>query len=468
MLPITLDDSGPAVRQIERQVGLLIERGHLKPGAQVPSVRQLAEELNVSTFTVVTAYDRLVSSNYLVSRRARGYFVAQKSLSHLEDPALLAGSAIDAPWLFRAIKEQDGSIKAGAGVLPTDWIDSEMIRQSARFAVRHSGDSFSQYPSPLGYRPLRDLVALKLIDLGISVQSEQVVTTAGASHAIDLTLRTLLPAGSTVLIEDPGYYTLFSHLEAANIRFATVPRRFDGIDIDALEQAVRLHEPKLLFLNSVLHNPTGSTLSTINAHKILGLAERYDFLIIEDDIYCDFYEGRAFRLANLDQLQRVIYVGSYAKTISPSLRVGFLAAGTEIARRLAARKLLTCLATSELSERIVAELLTSGAYRRHMERLRERLADTRPRVASRLRSLGFDTPVQTAGGFFLWGQWSDGRGTLALAKTASHHGLVLAPGSIFSPDHRDSNGLRLNIAHCDSAEFEARMMASIKSVSAER
>ena len=117
MLPITLDDSGPAVRQIERQVGLLIERGHLKPGAQVPSVRQLAEELNVSTFTVVTAYDRLVSSNYLVSRRARGYFVAQKSLSHLEDPALLAGSAIDAPWLFRAIKEQDGSIKAGAGVL---------------------------------------------------------------------------------------------------------------------------------------------------------------------------------------------------------------------------------------------------------------------------------------------------------------------------------------------------------------
>jgi DNA-binding transcriptional MocR family regulator len=458
MLPIRFSGRRPLVAQLEAQMRQLIETGYLRPGTRAPSVRQFAADLGISTFTVANAYDRLVAANYLVSRRARGYFVAEKKLDNLSDPELREGSAIDALWLIRTLRAQGrDAIRAGAGILPSEWIDGAEFQRCARAALRSTAEGFMEYPSLLGHRPLRDMLALKLIEQGISVQTEQIVLTSGASHALDLALRVVVAPGDTLLVEEPCFYALFAQLRQMQIPFATVPRNADGLDLEALESTVRQHKPKAILVNSVLHNPTGGTLATHNAHRILSIAEEYDMQIIEDDIYGDFYEGRSFRLANLDQLKRVAYIGGFSKTVAASLRVGFIAANRNLAHRLGTLKLSTCLATPDLNERVIYELLASGSYRRQMERVRQRLTGARRRVISRLQALGFELALVPDGGFFLWARTLTGHDALSMAKDAAQIGLVLAPGPIFSPNGGPSTWVRFNAAHCDTDAFAERL-----------
>ena len=381
MLPIVLEVDEPIVVQVARRIREMIESGKLAEGARVPSVRQLATDLGISTFTVVNAYDRLVASSHLRARRNAGFFVMEQHLKHASSPT--TELPIGPEWLFTALQDSPGAIKAGAGVLPLDWFDEGALKRSARASLRESGTSFAQYPTPLGFQPLRELIALKLVETGINAHEDQVLLTSGASHAIDLVMRSIVAPGESVLVEEPGYHSLYSYLNMHHIPFRTVRRTRDGLDLDQLEYVAREMRPRLLVINSMLHNPTGGTIQPINAHKILGIADQYDMLIVEDDIYGDFYKGRAYRISNLDQLHRVIYISSFSKTVSANLRTGYVAASATIAAHLAERKRVTCLATSEISERIIAELLASGDYRRQMARIREKLSVKQPRVIAR-------------------------------------------------------------------------------------
>ena len=463
MLPIVIGSDGPIVAQVETQIKTLIESGRLAEGARIPSVRRLATDLGISTFTVVNAYDRLVGSSHIRARPNSGFYVAEQQLTHTPLPT--AELPVSPEWLFTALQNAGNSIQAGAGVLPLDWFDEDALKRAGRTALRRSGSSFAQYPTPLGFRPLRELLAIKLIESGITVHEDQILLTSGASHAVDLVIRSLVSPEDTVLVEAPGYHSLYSYLEAEKIRFTAINRNPDGLDLDQLEETVRRVRPRLLIINSLLHNPTGYTLSPINAHKILGLADRYDFLILEDDIYGDFYGGRAFRLVNLDQLSRVIYVSSFSKTVSANLRTGFLAASATILSALAERKRVTCLATSEINERIMAELLASGDYRRQLTRIRQRLAAKQPRVLSRLSALGMLGASKTDGGFFVWARCPNLESSDALGRTALRNGLILAPGSLFSPTRQPSAWLRFNIATCDGVQFEDRFAATLANTS---
>lgn len=460
-LPIRLHMDTPIVGQIEVQIRALVESGTLAPGVRLPSVRRLAGDLEISTFTVATAYDRLVAANYIRPRSTAGYFVVEKQLDALAEPVLNGSLAKDSFWLFALLQESPDALKAGSGVLPPEWFDDMTFKRSWRAALRRAGASFTAYPSAMGHRPLRDLLALKLIDLGISVQPDQIMLTSGASHAIDLTVRTLVAPGETVIVEEPGYSMLYTYLRSERIPFIAVPRLTNGLDMECLERALQVSKAKLLIVSSILHNPTGYTLNPINAHRLLGLAEQHQMHILEDDTYGDFHPGPTFRLANLDQLNRVIYVSSFSKTISASLRSGFLAANKQLTRLLLARKSITSLATSDFTERMVAELLASGDYRRQIERFRQKLTLKRSRVIARLQSLGFETPSEPAGGFYVWARSTTGMSTDRLSDAALTEGLVLAPGSVFTPTGTHNTWARFNVAFCDTPDFEKRMRASL-------
>jgi DNA-binding transcriptional MocR family regulator len=346
-------------------------------------------------------------------------------------------------------------------LLPPDWFDNDAMKRVARFAVRTAGSALTQYGSPEGLRPLRDLLALKLIDLGISAQADQVVLTNGATHALDLVIRTVLERGNGVVIEDPGYYPLSSYLRAEGIPVFAVGRGNDGIDLVALEKVLAQGRAKLVILNSILQNPTGTTLAPIDAHRLVALAEKYQIHIVEDDVYGDFHKGPTFRIANLDQLNRVIYISGFSKTLSADLRCGFIAAHKKVSGAIVERKELCGFLTSSLSERIVTEFLASGDYRRQIERFREKLTVKRAKLVEGLRALEFEVPLEPAGGFFVWARMRAGRSADKLAQVALGNGLVLAPGSIFSPELAPSSWLRFNVAHCDTVEFERRLKVSL-------
>jgi DNA-binding transcriptional MocR family regulator len=332
-------------------------------------------------------------------------------------------------------------------VLPTAWLDGQGVANALRAVSRQNVGALLNYGPPQGYAPLRDPLQRKLAELEIAAVPDQFVTTLGVTQAIDLVAREFCRPGDTVFVDDPAWFLMFGSFAAMGLKVVGIRRLADGPDLAQLETLAALHQPRMYIINSVLHNPSSTSLSAAKAFQILRIAERHDITLLEDDIYCDLHPGGTHgvtRLAALDQLQRVIYVGGFSKSLAANLRVGFIAAAADIAERLADRKMLATLSTSDLGERIVYRILSEGVYRKHLDRIRARLDAVRPLVVRRIESLGLTlAPAPTAGMF----AWADcGRDTNVLAAQAMDEGLLLAPGSLFSPDQLPSTKLRLNVA----------------------
>lgn len=458
LISINPQDSVPLVEQIVTGIKQQVEQRVLRTGTRLPSIRDFAVLHNISRFTVVDAYDRLVALGYLLSRRGSGFYVAplNKPEETVANTSYL-DRADDVLWLLHnTFRDVPNAIRPGCGWLPKDWLNEKVIQKSLNELSRKSGYFLTGYGDVSGYLPLRQQLAQKnLADIGIHAEAQQILMTNGASHGLDLVARLLIKPGDVVLVDDPGYYTLFGLLKSMGARIMGVPRQLNGPDVSVLQQLLQEHKPKLFFTNTVLHNPTGTSTSLSVAHQILQLAEKYDLYIVEDDIYGDFHPQNATRLAALDQLNRVVYVSSYSKTISASLRVGFIACHPELANRLLDLKLLTGLTSSEINQRVMYQILVEGRYRKHMEKVRSRLEVKRAQVIRALEECGLTIHAEPAGGMFVWAKLANEKNAAQIASEAARINIMLAPGSLFRPYQEPSSWLRFNVAHCeDKKVFE--------------
>ncbi len=289
--PLTVSQNGdqPLADQIVAGIRREIDDRHLRPGTKLPSIRKFAESYNVSRFTVVEAYDRLVAMGYLQSRRGAGFYTAPAlaRMTHLT-PSDNHKRNEQLVWLVRRLLEADEStMLAGGPWLPNSWLDEAGIRQSLNVLARKNGAYLLEYGHPFGYLPLREHLALMLGGLGITAHPGQILLTQGTSQALELVIRYLLKPGDAALVDDPGYYNMFGNLRLQGVEMLAVPRNPDGPDISVLEELVAAHRPKVYFTQSVMQNPTGADMSPHVAFRVLQAAERHNFMIVEDDIFCD-------------------------------------------------------------------------------------------------------------------------------------------------------------------------------------
>ncbi|MBV8465525.1 MAG: PLP-dependent aminotransferase family protein, partial [Burkholderiales bacterium] len=358
MAPFLIDhhQGKPLVEQIIEQFIARISDKSLRAGSRLPSIRRFAADYDVSKFTVVEAYDRLVALGYVQSRRGAGFFVTSRVEAHVHAPLRREpplSRCVDSLWLLRqdALGSDTEVQRPGCGWLPPSWMPEAELEKALRDLSRRPNARLTSYGEPFGYRPLRQQLCVRLAELEIETEPEQIVLTHGAMQALDLIARYLVDEGDAVLVDDPGFFNVFANQKLNGARLFGVPRNAAGPDLAVFEQLLAEHKPKLFITNSVLHNPTGTSLNRATAFRILQLAEKYDLTIVEDDIYSDFQVGPGERLAALDQLQRVIYVGAFSKTLSANLRVGFIATNSRRAQDLCDLKLLTSISSSEVAER---------------------------------------------------------------------------------------------------------------------
>jgi DNA-binding transcriptional MocR family regulator len=447
-LPITLDAASrePLTDQLVNGVRQLIEGRQLVPGARLPSIRQMAAQRGISRFTVMEAYDRLVANGLIESRRGSGFFVARKrGCETATDRTGALARAVNVANLLSELCAEDGLVKHASGCLPDAWYEESDLRRCVRHAAAAEGSHLSTFGHRLGFAPLRDFVARRMMDRGVPTRSDQVLLTFGATQALDLVIRYLLSPGDAVLVDDPGYYNLFGHLKLSGVTLLAVPRGKDGPDLNVLESLVLAHRPKAYFTQSVLSNPSSSHISPTIAHRLLRLAESEQFQIIEDDVFGDIAPART-RLATLDGLQRVIYIGSFAKTISPSVRVGFVVSHPEAIERLTQIKLLTSMTSSQLHEKIVYEMLVTGHYRRHVAKIIDRLEGCRERMLRDMERVGFTPEFVPDAGAYLWLRHREISDSLPLAEAAVGSGMRFGPGAAFRPHNGTSPWLRFNAA----------------------
>jgi DNA-binding transcriptional MocR family regulator len=446
MFTLSPDAPLPLVAQIVDGYRRLIAEGALKPGAKLPSIRAFAASHGISVFTVVEAYDRLVAQGWVASRAQAGFFVKRRTGEAVAAEPAQPDLRFDARWYLQQIFESRNlALKPGCGWLPHDWLFEDGVRRGLRH-LAGDGAELGGYGLPHGHLALRVLIAECLGEQQIAADPDHVLLTQGSSQALDLAARRLVRPGDTVLVDDPGYPNVMFMLRFLGARLIGVPRTPAGYDLAALEAAIVEHRPKAFFTQPRLQSPTNSVAPLAQLYRLLQLAEQHDVALVENDIYLDMDPDPRPSLASLDQLRRVVYVGSYSKTISPNIRVGYLVARPDLVDDLTRLKMISGLTTSDLTERLAYGVLTEGRWRKHLKSLRDRLAQAHGHVAQRLADLGFELFHEPKAGMYLWARHPDLPDSAELTRQAAAESIMLGPGQLFLVEPRPTGWLRFNVA----------------------
>ena len=462
MFVLDRESTVPLSEQIDIRLRAMISERRMLPGARLTSIRQFASQLQVSPNTVVTAYDRLMADGLVYSRGTAGYFVAETPNTVIDSAPLEAGDAHEPVWLAQQSNDlRPGVLLASGGALPMSWLEDAIPTSLVQRALSHGLGMASRCP-PQGMSALRERLAMLMRTQGLGVDASRVMTTYGSTHAIDLIVRAFLKPGDAVIVEDPGYFLLFERLRQAGVRIVPVKRLPDGVDLAELEAACADHHPRLMFLQPVLHNPTGWSSTAANVHRVLQTAERHRVLIAEDDVHGHFQSGQASRLAQLSGFEGVIYYSSFCKVLSPALRMGYIAAAPELLRMLLRQKIYSVLTTPTLNELVLLEMLSTGRLRKHAERLQRRLGAARVAAARSLRQAGVRFDAMGDAGVFLWGRLPEGIDIPALVRGAYGEQIVLAPGSHFRVDGATNDPhIRFNVIMSQNVRLSAYLMARL-------
>jgi DNA-binding transcriptional MocR family regulator len=452
--------------QLVQLVRSAIERGDLQPGDKLPTTRGLAEEAGLNHLTVARAYRRLAQEGYVTAAVGRGTFVRRSPPSVAE---------ADCRWQHAVLPEAPRSyvnqIVVDTWRPPPDgdhinlaigWASAELhpVRELARIGAEvfsEEGAAAFTYGDPDGLWELREVLARRGATVGFATEAGEILVTTGARQAIDLVCRTILRSGDVAVTESPTYMGALVSMQNAGARVLGVPYDEQGIDVDALEAVLARHEIKLVVVQSGSQNPTGQDMSPERAERLLDLARERSFFVMEDGVYANVRFGTPEppRL-RLRAPEHVVYVDSLSKTIGGGLRVGWVAAGGELRRRLTELKLATDYHTAQLPQHLALRWLSGGAHERHLQRIN---TVYRRRCEAMLESLdrrlGDEvTVLRPKGGHHVWVTFHRPLDERQLVSEALRQGVSFTPGGAITPEGDGTIGLRLSFSLLDEERLD--------------
>ncbi|HTJ38945.1 MAG TPA: PLP-dependent aminotransferase family protein [Dactylosporangium sp.] len=366
-LHISLEGRGDRTDRIYRQLRDAILDGRLRPGERVPPSRELARSLSVARNTVATAYDRLVGDGFLRGRAGAGTFVAYSGEPQAPSRRAPAGPLRPAPR-WAALEEDPPPTPPARYDLRIGHPDASLFPMATwRRLVAHSLRASAEYRDPAGYAPLRAAIARHAgLSRSVRAAADDVLVTSGAQQAIDLVGRVLVEPGALVAVEEPGYRPVRRLFASHGARVAGVPVDADGIVVDAIPAAARL-----VYVTPSHQHPLGTAMSLDRRAALLAWAQRHGAAIVEDDYDSEFrFSDRPLEpLQSLDRAGRVIYVGSFSKTLLPSLRLGFLVAPEALRPALRAARRVADWHGEPSAQAALAAFIDEGLLQRHLRTL---------------------------------------------------------------------------------------------------
>jgi len=470
-------ESVPVYRQIAERLRAEIESGSRGPGARLPTIRALAASLGVNRDTVALAYEALGAAGLVESTVGRGTFV-RGGRAGGPDPEPFAprfSSLVERVTDFdrrrpRYPGSEDAvplhSLVPDPALYPVD-----AFRRSLSRVLADRGEELLRYGTAQGHAGLRAVLAARLHASGVETTPDAIALTQGASEGISLALRLFADPGDFVAVEEPTYHNVLAALAALGLRAAPVPMRDGAADLVALERTLARPEVKLFYTMPTFHNPMGTSSTLAHREEVLALAARAHTPVVEDAYEMDLrYAGRPVpSLAALDRRGLVVQLFSFSKSLFPGARVGCIVAPAAALEPLLALKHATDLGGALVLQAALADFVESGAYERHLAKLRKTLLGRRDAMLDALeRELPAGaTYTAPEGGHQVWVELPDGLDTRDLLADAARAGVLFAPGYQFHHDGRPSSGLRLSLALADEAAIR-RGVAALGRVARER
>ena len=446
----------PVFRQITRAITADIARGRLRPGARLPGTRTLARQLAVNRNTVLAAYADLTAEGWVTSSAASGTFVSP-ALPDQPPGAVRVAPAATPGFSLRTTPAVDGhaahprgTIDLSSGQPDLATIPVELLGRAYRRALRLGHERLLGYCDPAGHPRLREALA-EMVSATRSLPADpaNVLVTRGSQMAWTLLARALFGPGDTVAVETLGYRPAWKALQHTGARLAPVPVDAAGLRVDAVDDLARTAQLRAVYVTPHRQYPTTVTMAADRRMRLLELASRYRFAVIEDDYDHEFhYQGRPVQpLASLDDKGTVIYVGTLSKVFAPGLRIGFVVAPASFVESLAAHRVVLDLAGDHVVEAAVAELLRDGEIQRNVNRLRRIYAR---RHDALLTALDTHLPrvvrvIPADGGLGVWGA-AEGIDVDEWAQRALGQGVAFYPGRRYAFSGEPLPCLRLSFA----------------------
>lgn len=418
-------------------------------GTRLPSVRQFSKQLNCSVSTVVEAYSRLVAEGIIEARLGAGYFVLGKSsFTQFHEAPMKLDREVDPLWISRqSLEAKPDVLKPGCGWLPTKWMPEQSIRKALKVVSRSNATLLLDYAEPNGHLGLRQYIARKKERYDLKINTSQILITDSATQSIDLIFRLLLKVGDVILIDDPCYFNFQALIKAHKLQAVAIPFTEQGPDIEYFERALNL-KPKIYLTNSGIHNPTGASLSIQTAYQVAKLAEKENLLIVEDDIFADFEFIPAPRYASLSGFEHVIQIGSFSKTLSASIRCGYIISNLNRIDQLIDLNIATHFSGGNLNTEIIYQALIDSSYPKHLDWLRKNLIKQMNEIIKKLALLDIHPWMIPKAGIFLWCKLPEYIDASVLSKLCLKQGVILAPGNSFSQSQDAHHFMRFNVAQC--------------------
>ena len=443
---------------LANEFATLIGSGQLRPGDRLPSVRHLARQRALSISTVVQALRTLESRGMVEARPQSGYYVRRRS-PRVPESVMPAGAPapVDVGVSRRLVQvlranEAPGMVPLGSALpAPELLLAPRLNRLYASIARRQPRLLAGSSHSDLNEAPLRHAITRRALQWGCPIAADELVVTNSCTEAMMLCLRAVTKPGDTVAVESPTYYVMLQLLESMGLRALEIPTDpLTGVSLDALELATRKPAAEggiaacLLIPNGA--NPLGSVMPDAAKQRLASLLAARDVALIEDDIYGDicFTGSRPRPIHAFDGSGNTMLCTSFSKTVSPSLRVGFVAAGKRAAD-VVLQKTLTSGKTNPLTQHVIAALMESRGFDVHLRTLRRRFAEQIARTGDAVaRHFPAETRVtDPQGGFVLWLELPPEVDCSALHRRAATEGVAFVPGEMFSAGGQYKNCLRI-------------------------
>ncbi len=432
-----------------------IECGLLRPGDRLPGVRTLSTRRAVSIATAVAAYRKLEDHGYIQARPRSGFFVRARLAAaqpETSSPAPRPHPVTGQQLVLQLVKAANDPaiVQLGAAVPAPAFLPTRAVEQALARAARRNRLRAANYEFPPGAPELRRQIARRMAAFGCRVAPEEIVITDGCQEAIMLALRAVTAPGDVVAIESPTFYGLLQVIETLGLKALEIPTHpRTGIALDALQLALEQWHVKACVVVPNYSNPLGYCMPEPRKRELVELLARHGVALIEDDVCGDlgFSAHRPSSAKTFDRTGNVLYCASFSKTLSPGLRIGWIAPG-KYRERIEYLKYVANLAASSVPQLAVAELLESGRYERHLKQVRGEYARAVERMTAAIaRYFPAGTKVtRPEGGFVLWVELPGDVDTFELARKALANGVSIAPGPIFSATQRYRNFLRISCA----------------------
>lgn len=454
----------PIFLQLAQAIADAIRRGRLKPGEALPGTRELAEQLGLNRNTVVAAYEELAAEGLVHTRVGGGTFVAPLPPS----PTHAAPAADDAPTFALAERMHTapavqmpppGSLMIAHGLPDTRLFPAEALTRAFRRAIVQRGRSLIGYAEPCGHPRLREELAKMLRSTrALPATANGLMVTRSLEQGIDLVARMLLKAGDVVAVESFGYPPAWSVLRLAGARLMPVPVDDEGMDIGALEDALKHQSIRAVFLTPHHQFPTACVMSTARRERLAALATRHHFAIIEDDYDHEFhYAGKPILpIAAGTGRSNVIYIGSLSNLLAPGISTGFIHAPPAVFGHLAGLRAASDPRTDVAMECAIAELFEDGEWLRHMRRMRRTYAARRDVLANALqRHLGGAVQFRVPdGGLGLWARVDETVDIDRWSAEGEREGVQFFGARRYDFHQREQPYLRLGFSYLDDIELE--------------